>query len=228
MCWLEHSMWFWALFKLPSLSKTGITQKIGSSGLFGSKTSPRGLFAEQHQEVPWKGLTSAEPGPVPRIPRSHWGTSSVHGMGRGIRKGQTSVKRETGPMPCISNLWMKSKVQSHITFKGNKSSLLKCMLFCDLKNLHWFKHQNKWPDLCKCWAAEVHCAFNAVGSALHRSAQSRTAAGRCQIQSLHFHGEGPSCPADSQWGPWERSDRSVLVWQWGHIWGSGPGQLYMR
>lgn len=123
MCWLEHSMWFWALFKLLTLStaELQIYAEKRFLGLFGSKTLPadcvqRGTWVRPSEVLGQGTNLPCRPSPravmggsVLRFQNAHWCTSCLYirgRMGRRISKGQTSVKREAGPTPCASSFWV--------------------------------------------------------------------------------------------------------------------------
>lgn len=156
MCWLEHPMWFWALFKLLSLSITGITQKRGSSGLFGSKTSPKGLFAEQHQEVLWKGLTPVlSQGSASPIPTG--APLQCTGWAEGSRRAKHLLKEKLVPClvfpvfelnPKFKPIWLLREINLP---HWNPCCFVTLKAYIDSST----EKQKKQPDFYRCRATEV-------------------------------------------------------------------------
>lgn len=139
MCWLEHSMWFWALFKLMGLSITAITnlhRKRGFSELFGSKAIAqrglqRGTWAIP-SEMLGQGInlphspahvvsqgdrcyTSEVPAGTPLV--------SIARVGRAEGSVKAKYLSKENLIQCLVFLvfefWIKSYIHSHIGFKAN-------------------------------------------------------------------------------------------------------------
>lgn len=116
MCWLEHSMQFWASFKLPSLSVTGITNLL--CGAFLEARLWKSTWANP-SEVQGKGLTwlpKFRPAFIPEVRRAEGSVKGKH-----LSKDKLVQRLEF-------QFWINSFVHSHAASKENLPCWNPCWL----------------------------------------------------------------------------------------------------